>query len=120
MKPDEKYAQLIERLIAKTEEKSVDWELINGQVSCLLGDFYIFLTDSRDAEGEPFEFLEMKDSSEFKTIEKFSDADLKAVSRKEADSSTYYYHRMRELREIAFRQAVGADAALDAVLKELE
>lgn len=114
-----KYAKLVNRLFDRTSTGKLDWSLVNGQPACVLGEFTVLLSSARSAEGEPFEFVELLDAHQH-SVEKFSDADVKGEHLDENDHDGSYYWKMTSLREAAYRNAVGADAAIDSVLNELD
>lgn len=118
MNASKKYAALVDRLMSRTAAGSLGWELQNGHPICSLGNYTVRLTSGRDSENVPFEYVELLDEY-LNRLEMFSDGDLKGSPLPENEEYDNYYWKMADLRELAYRKAVGADAALDEVLREL-
>ncbi|WP_342249340.1 hypothetical protein [Sphingomonas sp. OTU376] len=114
----EKYQTLVRRLFEKTMSGDVDWEIgFNNDLYCTLSGRYVYLKYTRDADGEPLEILELKDSSD-QIVDSFNDTDITdMVDGYEGIAN--YYQLMSVLRRSARRKAVGADKALDDILRGL-
>lgn len=116
----DKFRELVLRLYDRTSDKKLSWALKDndGSVVCDMSDFSIRLSSTRTASNEPLEKVEVQNSSG-QTLDLFYDT---TVSGKVPPRSGYqtYYELMRELRVQARRQAIGADSALDTILRSLD
>jgi hypothetical protein len=113
-----KYGSLIERLFEKTKDKAIKWSLNERRTAkASFGQYNVVLYDG-NSNGSPLEYISLSTQYD-EPIETIDDEDLVDVSpsMEEYDS---YYPLMEELRMLAFRQAVGADKALDDILGELD
>ncbi len=117
---NDKYRSMVEKIYNRTINKKLSWVIdeIDGAVGFRLGDNLIELT-KETIDGTPFAFIKIR-SKDGALIEKFSDGNLDNGNRPSAGIFDSYYQLMVELRDIALRQARGADDALDAILSELD
>jgi hypothetical protein len=115
----EKYKSLVRKLYERTILGASSWELgFNNELSCSLSSYDVHLKTSRDADGEPLEIIELRNSSD-QVIDSFDDTDIAELVSGYTGIDNYF-QLMRALRISARRQALGADKALDAILKTLE
>ena len=114
----EKYRNLVERLFARTRDGTIEWNDLQNDVYCSLKKYDVHLKASRDAEGDPIEILELRDQSN-QIIDRFDDTEIAGPISGYGDIGNYYV-LMVELRKAARRKDLGADQALDDVLKDLE
>ncbi|WP_374944114.1 hypothetical protein [Sphingomonas sp.] len=113
-----KHAALVERLYKRTNDKSLKWVLDDSrQPKAELGDYTLTLYDG-NSRGNPVEYLTIATQYN-EVIETVDDEDLSELTPKISKHDSYY-PLMEELRALAFRQAVGADRALDDLLEELD
>ncbi|MXO86627.1 hypothetical protein GRI38_11385 [Altererythrobacter aurantiacus] len=105
----DKYNILVDKLLNKTEEGSLDWGIVRDeQPQTKLGDYIIRLRADETAEGEPVEVVLLyRNNNEL--IDQFNDNDLRGS----------YWAKMTKLRELALRKARGVDKILDEILKNL-
>ena len=117
---DQKHARLVERLLVRTKAGTADWKLNSNRDPALTLTSYKVQLASEFRNGNLSEWVSLFTYyDEF--IESFSDEDLAELPLP-AFGAEYpsYFEMMQDLRTMAFRKAVGADAALDAVLGELD
>lgn len=109
---------LVARLFKKTQEKSVAW-LLNGNRDPMaeLGAYRITLDTSFSGSGMVENLYIFSLQGEL--IEHLADESLDEVSTAPFGYESYY-SLMSKLREMAFRQAVGADTAVDDILDFLK
>lgn len=113
----EKYSRLVSALYRKTMDRQINWELDFGdEVFCRIGGSEIYLDSFRGSDGEPFESLEIRRNGQ--VIDKFNDGVLS--SEDTGIPGTNYFGLMQDLRMAAKRKAMGADDAIDDILKGLE
>jgi len=82
-----------------------------------MGSYTIVLFDTSDDEDTPFEVVQIKDSSGV-IIDNFNDDSLSGKDPPH-DLLTYYV-LLKDLRKLAYRKAIGAEKALDDLLKALK
>jgi hypothetical protein len=116
----DKFRALIVKLFDRTLERKLKWTLeqSSGLLFCEMSDFVVRLSSTRTASNEPLEKIEVVDALG-QTLDLFYDT---TVSGKVPPRSGYttYYDLMKELRLQARRQAIGADSALDRILRSLD
>jgi hypothetical protein len=117
--PVQKYRALVKSLYNKTQRRELDWKVAqNESVTCKLGSYSIKIQGTRNAENVPFETVQVRNALN-QTIDSFDDDIIKGEEPGLANV-TSYYDLMVALRRAAHRYAVGADEALDNILRELE
>ena len=113
-----KQAALVELLYKRTTAKGVDWELNEARNPQAAIKGYKVALFSGKSSGSSVEYVRLY--NEFgEEIETFSDdnlADLTPPGFVHED----YYQKMQDLRKRAFRQASGADNAVDDLLSHLQ
>lgn len=114
-----KYAKLIDRLFERTNVRAQEW-VINpqGELETSSRGYQIRLKNYRDGEGEPFEAVEIYNSSD-ELIESFHDGTISKIKPTEGEFPNYYL-KMEKLRQRARRSALGADDALKDILSDLD
>ena len=118
MTPGEKYCELVNTLYKKTMEKKIEWNFEEGFGTWVrLADRLIVLEDGRNENGEPTEFISIRNRPD-EVIDSFSDETL-TIYEAPFEDLTNYWRVMQKLRTTATRQAIGADTAIDAILAEL-
>lgn len=121
MSPDiiEKYRKLIRKLYEKTNSNSIEWFTgRNSDFYCEVSSNYIHVRATRDADGEPLEIIEIRNSDD-EVVDTFYDTDVGGVSPG-ISGFVDYYTLMTSLRQAARRNAHGADKALDDILGDLD
>lgn len=116
--PVEKYAVLIDALLAKTKSGDVPWDIENGRsISVESTSTTLKLSESTDENFEKLYTIEMyKHDGAF--IDGFNDTVLTELNLSSGSKS--YFLRMEELYNLGRRQATGADKAIDDFLGELD
>jgi hypothetical protein len=113
-----KYRALIKRLYEKTKNGEIEWEIPWGdKVVCTVSGFEVELSSGQSGDGEPLEFIDLKDSNGRK-IDSFADTFVGGEVTGIMGAHTYY-DLMREIRQMGRRKAMGVDAAIDTILKDL-
>lgn len=114
-----KYAKLIDMLLLKTKEAKVGWDFDNGRstVTVWNGDVLLTLKRNSDENFEDVYSLSLINRAGV-FLESFSDTHLDGIPTN--DDYASYFVKMRDLYELAKRQATGADKALDDLMKALE
>lgn len=114
----QKHAAMIEMLYGKTLNKSLEWELAEGRSpEIALGSYRVRLVNQGN-EDDPLEQVSIFDAfGGF--IESFTDEDIMSEKPK-VRTFEAYWQMMQDLRQAAFRQAVGADRAIDDILDQLD
>lgn len=113
-----KYATLLMRLHLRTQQGRIPWTLDGARDPIArIGNRYVALSTFgpigarsfklwlRDLEGAPIESVTDEDLADREPLESVHDS---------------FETLMSDLRTTAFRQAVGADAAIDDVIRDLE
>jgi hypothetical protein len=115
----DKYRALVLKLYNQTINKNIEWAIdpFDRKLFVEMSRYKIRLYSSRDADGEPFENVEILNSSD-ETIDFFTDGTVSGKTPGILGHSSYY-ELMRTLRVQAHRQASGADQALDDILDSL-
>ena|SRR5579863_604914 len=116
---EDRYKQLTERLIAKTDRYELDWKegAAPHEFQVSFANYSLLLSVTDNQEGEPLYTIEILDS-QGNTLDRFSDEDLSR--QKLLVDGVLAYHKMAELYKKARRQALGANKALDEILGELD
>ena len=114
---NEKYLELIDRLVARTQAASAPWETTatNGQFSLSLAAYSV--TISRVHSGTDWDTVIGIEDSLGNAIDSVRDTDLAESSRM---NNPEFYDYINALYDGARRHALGIDKALDTVLKALE
>jgi hypothetical protein len=115
----EKYRTLVERLAKATLNNEIKWAIhpFSDELYCSLGKFRIVLEEGEDAEGSSLIIVRVKDEADTQ-IDVFSDNTINGPNPLLAKYPTYWA-LMDDLHNLARRNAVGADKALDEVLNSL-
>lgn len=115
-----KHANLIDRLYDKTEGKTIDWEYdeARSEVSADVGNYKVSLVAASNPNGSPVEVVRIKEGFSNRLIEAFNDEELDGLHLR-ANGFESYWQKMEALRSAAYRQALGAEKAVDDILKEL-
>lgn len=115
----EKYRNLVRRLYDKTTMGQIDWDVDrNDEIYCSLSNYDVHLKSSRDADGEPLEIVELRNKDN-QPVDSFDDVFINEVIF-DVPGVDNYYQMMQFVRSAARRKAMGADKALEEVLKDLE
>lgn len=115
----EKYRELVKRLYEKTKSGDISWQMsYENEIYCSRSKYNVYLRSTRDADGEPLEVLELKNNAD-QIVDSFDDTDIAGSVVGYADSDNYY-QLMASLRHSARRNALGADKALDDVIRDLD
>lgn len=113
-----KYASLLDRLYQRTKTSKIDWELnASRSPEARLGNYVITLSVGQSG-GNPVEFMSLFTEYE-ELIETINDEELSNLTPQTSRFGSYY-SLMEDLRTTAFRQAIGADKALDDLLGALD
>jgi hypothetical protein len=115
---EQRMLKLLQRLHAKTAEGQVQWELTASE-NVFQSPFSnyvvrIVLKPSPNSGESPDYFLNIK-GADGKIVESASD-----VAIEEAISGSKAFALMKQLHDMARRQVLGVDEALDSLLSELE
>ena len=106
-----------DRLFKQTVDKKINWEMSESRNPiATIGDYRVHISYVGD-EGD-FATIVSITNMYGEAVESFSDNDLsqlKPITRGYAG----YWALLNDLRQLAFRQAVGADKALDNILDSL-
>jgi len=119
----EKHGTLIDRLIKKTQDRSLEWKtsLLEGryQISFRDNTVRIHMVDGGD-DGSPFEnpmvYLELI-NDEGIVAETINDEEL---DRDIPVEKHFWFKKMTSLFELARRSALGSDKILDEILTDLD
>jgi len=108
---NEKYQQIVDRLIDRTERHEIEWkEGVTSGVFQVSFPNYSLTLGQHDMVTGSFDYIISIIDAAGNVIDTFSDADLGGD----------YYPRMGDLYQNARRQALGVDMALDEILDELD
>ena len=115
----DKYRLLVERLYKRTTARKLIWtyDPFDDDVSTSVSDKKIHLARGENVNDEPIIRLTMRNADHV-VLESYDDEDLSGSVPK-IPSFSSYFQLMVALRDMAMRQATGADKALDDVLDEL-
>lgn len=117
MNPTNKRGRLIESLYRKTLSNSIEWiARESDMVMAQIGQRIVRLTCGPNEN--LLEILEIANPSDGTILEKFNDEEVEGEPDQQLGEQSWY-GMMQNLRELARRQATGADEAIDSVLKEL-
>lgn len=119
----DKHAALVDRLWDQTQSKRIDWEIeaFTHKLRARVGDFVIQLEKGSGTDGSPVEVVKIvdpKDQLFSGEIESFTDEELVDLTPRSMAFDSYW-KKMEALRIDARRQAVGAEQALDSIMKSL-
>lgn len=116
-----KYRELVSTLYRKTMDKELLWETsgIPDRPSLSVAGRVIILHESRNEEGEPLEVLTIKNDKD-DVVESINDETFRRNETPGIEGVDSYYILMQELRELAYKQAVGADDAVDEIISQLK
>ncbi|MFN3674761.1 MAG: hypothetical protein ACK4TC_02195 [Sphingomonas pseudosanguinis] len=114
-----KYANLVNMLLVKTKAEKISWDYDNSRstISVWNGDVLLSIKVSTDENFEDIYSLSLINRSGV-YLESFSDTDLNGIET--GDDYANYFVKMRDLFNLAKRQATGADKALDDFMRALE
>lgn len=114
-----KYRTLVKRLYEKTIEDEVSWEQSwNSELMCSIGGQEIYLKATRNAEGEPVELIELRDDDS-RVMDSITDEFIAGQPPGVPGFDTWF-ELMTSLHQTARRKALGVDAAVDRILKNLD
>jgi hypothetical protein len=115
----EKYRTLVERLTKATLNNKLKWSIhaFTDELYCSLAKFKVVLEEGEDAEGSSLIIVRVKDEDD-NQIDVFNDNTINGPKPMLTQYSTYWA-LMADLYNLARRNAVGADKALDQVLGNL-
>lgn len=111
-----KYAQFVDLLLRKTKEGKIPWEFdsTRNTASIWNGDVLLNLAKMFNENFEEVYTISLYNrSGDF--LESFNDESLSEIETNDWDGN--YFARMRDLYNLAMRQATGADKALDDFIK---
>lgn len=117
MNADEKFARMIVLLNEKTNDKKIKW-MHSDQWGTYadIGGRTILLDTGRNSNGEPLEVVRIVNGAD--TIDSANDESLPhALLPVGAES---WFQLLGALRAKAYRQAIGADEAIDDILSALD
>jgi hypothetical protein len=117
MRTEEKLLKLFQRLHAKTKAGEIKWEQTSRSdvFQTAFPNYVVKLSARPSDSGEAFDYFVSIVNENGVVLETASDIDIsKAFPAVEA------YKTMRELYDMARREALGVNAALDSLLGELE
>jgi hypothetical protein len=118
MKTEEKLLKIVQRLDAKTQAGEIRWEQTgrSNVFQTAFPSYVVKLTSTRNREGFDDEdiIVSIVDESGL-ILESASDVDIK-----KAFPAVEAYATMKRLYDLARREALGVDAALDSLLGELD
>lgn len=115
----DKHKMLIETLYDKTLVGRVPWryEQTIDYLAALVGGHHIELEEIKNQNQEPVYKVNLRTNGE--VVDWFTDeifAGLTPITSPHMN----YFDLMKELREVAFRQATGADKVIDEILTGLD
>lgn len=118
----EKYAALARKLMERTSNGSLHWRIDpwTSKLTTDLAGYSIRLEREESPEGEPLVIVSIyKGASEDDYVDGFSDAEMGDVATGFAEYPSFW-RLLDKLQKIAYRNAKGADEALDKILGELD
>ncbi|WP_373475952.1 hypothetical protein [Sphingorhabdus sp.] len=114
-----KFKNLVDKLFYSTSSSSIVWSLTDENYPfCIIADYKIVLTSGVDYEGEPMEYITIY-NLDGHTVDSFNDNSISAFKPQMGQSFHNYWKVMESLREMAVRQATGADKAIDEIIDAL-
>jgi hypothetical protein len=117
----ERHAKLANTLLSGTKNRTVKWYIDEWGQNRLTADragYKITVEQDENAENEPIIIISVR-SKDGSVIDSFDDTDLVGETPSES-GLTSYWQVMSQLQQTAYRQAVGADDALDKIITDLE
>ena len=119
----EKALALVQRLHARTREGKIDWKDTNAEteVKVTLAPFVLQLRQVHDPDfpTEPDYELEVVEENSDRTVELITNRTLRPVMDRLTEEGLNPYRLMALTFEMARREALGVDNALDSILKDL-
>jgi hypothetical protein len=110
----EKYGQIVDRLVARTSRREIEWrETAHPEQFQVSFPNYSLTLQQRTRRDGSVDYIISIINASGTTVDTFTDEQV------DATVGGKYFQAMGELFEQARRQALGADEALDQVLKEL-
>jgi len=118
--PTQKYRALAEKLYASTSDESLRWQIdpFSDELCTSLGRYKVIITDGEDAEGSPYVRIAIKNASG-EEVDWFTDNSIGSATPSLEGVSSYWV-LLRDLKTMAYRNAKGADKALDEILGQLD
>lgn len=115
----EKYAGLVDLLLEKTQAGKIPWSYDNSSkdIKVWNGDVVLMMTRGEDDHGEDLYSIYLINSSG-SYLESFNDESLMYLDV--PDGKDNYFVRMKNIYNLAIRQATGADRALDEFIDALK
>lgn len=116
-----KFNNLLDRIFDSTKKSKIDWKIDESENPyCSLGNYFIFLLSDINPEGEPVEFLTIRDRNG-NVVEHFNDTQLSQFTPSyEEQKFPNYWTLMEYLRTMAVRKAKGSDIAIDEIISALD
>jgi hypothetical protein len=117
--PVSKYRALAEKLYTSTADESLRWQIdpFMDELYTSLSHYKIVLTSGEDAEGSPYVRVAIRNGSN-EEVDWFTDNTI-GNAIPSVDGVGSYWILLRDLNTMAYRNAKGADKALDDILGEL-
>lgn len=117
-----KYRRLVMSLYKRTEESSMDWEasIIMEGYDAFVGEKVINLTMISNGSSAPDYQINILNRTDYSIVDTFKDVDIHEDVVGNLYGYPTYYRLMEALYNIIKRRVSGADAAIDALLKDLE
>ena len=119
----EKALALVQRLHARTREGKVDWKDTNAETEfkVTLDPFVLQLRQIHDPEypNEPDYELEVVEENSDRTVERITNRTLRPVMDRLTEEGLNPYRLMALTFEMARREALDIDNAIDSILKGL-
>lgn len=114
-----KYAQFVDLLLTKTKQSKIPWEYDNTRnvVSVWNGDVLLNITRQQDEHFDDLYSIALFNRSGA-YLEGFTDETLSEIGI--SDNEDNYFVRLRNLYDLAMRQATGADKALDEFIAAVQ
>jgi hypothetical protein len=115
-----KYLQLLDRLIKKTEAGELKWEeaAASNAFQVSFPNYAVILSEA-EGESDTVDYIVELVNSDGRVIDRFSDVTLEGTDPS-ARNAPGHFNRMKSLFEVARRQALGVEQALDEILRQLE
>lgn len=119
MTPKDKFKKLVVLLYQRTNDKKIEWQFNQafGTYAYVSGNM-IALTDSRNEDEEPLEIIVIRNDSNV-IVDRFND-EIFGADKPPIEGFQNYWNLMSNTRQSAYRQAIGADLAIDDILSELD
>lgn len=115
MTPKDKFSRLAHLLYSKTVSKELDWSSDANGLYARVGENYIQLADGKNSDGEPIAIVIIRNNN-YQEVDRFNDDIFAGES---PIGFQYYWQMMSATKEMANRQAIGADEAIDSILSQL-